>query len=153
MPIHTLIGIERESRFAALSGIERGEKALGTLGHERRRMDAVRMDMVGVAIARAEHTDSHKRGGRTEKRSAFHAHEFPPACLFCQPNTEMRGAVSNGRPYRDSYPAKCLQSRVFGRLHCCGSDTSDLPIIPFSWKCQVASWCSLKNPEKALRAG
>ena len=53
VPVHTLIGIERESRFAALTVIERGEKALRAVGHERRRWDAVRMDMVGVAIARA----------------------------------------------------------------------------------------------------
>jgi hypothetical protein len=50
----------------------------------------VRMDIVGVAIARAERNDSHRRGRRTEKRSAFHAHEFPPECLFCQRSIEMR---------------------------------------------------------------
>jgi hypothetical protein len=72
-----------------LTGIERGEKALGTLGHERCRMDAVWMDMVGVAIARAEHAGSQERSGRTEKRSAFHAHEFPLAYLFCQPSTKI----------------------------------------------------------------
>ncbi len=61
-------------------------------------MGAVGMDMVGVAIARAEHTGSYKRGGRTEKRSAFHADEFLPACLFCQPSMEMRWVVINDLP-------------------------------------------------------
>src|ERR1700677_2423280 len=93
VPIHTLICIKRESRFAALIGIEPGKKALSTLGHERRRMYAVRMDMIGMALARAEQTHSHERCGGTEKRSALHAHEFPPGSLFCQPSTEMRAGA------------------------------------------------------------
>ena len=63
------------------------------------------MDMVGVAIARAKHTGSHERGGRTEKRSAFHAHEFDPRCLFANESTEMRLSQWRGpctlRPFRN----------------------------------------------------
>jgi hypothetical protein len=32
-------------------------------------------------MARANHTGSHKRSGRPEKRPSFHAQEFPPARL------------------------------------------------------------------------
>ena len=45
----------------------------------------MRMDIVGVAIARAEHAHANERGGRPEKRSSFHADEFLPAHAFCQP--------------------------------------------------------------------
>jgi hypothetical protein len=34
------------------------------------------MDLVTVAIDPPKHSDSGERGGRTEKRSAFHRHEF-----------------------------------------------------------------------------
>jgi len=67
VPVHALVGIERERRFAALVRVERGEKAGGALGHERRRMDAMWMDLVRLAIDPAKHTSSHERGGRTEK--------------------------------------------------------------------------------------
>jgi hypothetical protein len=50
VPIHALAGIEQQYRFAALIGIERGEKAVGAIGHKRYGMDAVRMELVSVAI-------------------------------------------------------------------------------------------------------
>lgn len=55
----------------------------------------MRMDIVGVAIARAEHAHANERGGRPEKRSSFHADEFLPARLFCQPECRMRSSMGN----------------------------------------------------------
>jgi hypothetical protein len=44
----------------------------------------VRMDLLGVTVAVAwtKHTGSQKRGGRTEKYSAFHTHRVPSAPRF-----------------------------------------------------------------------
>jgi hypothetical protein len=78
VPVQALVSIEREGGFAALIGVESGEKAVGAFGHERRGMDVVRMDFVGLTVVRGKHTGSDERGRRTEKRTAFHAHEFAP---------------------------------------------------------------------------
>src|SRR5580692_5848409 len=105
VPVHPLVSIEWEGRFAALIGIQRGEKAVGALGLERRGMNVVRMDLVGLAVVRGKHTGSDERGRRTEKRSAFHAHEFGPRCLFANESTEMRLSQWRGpctlRPFRN----------------------------------------------------
>jgi hypothetical protein len=84
VPIQALVGVEREDRFGTLLGIKRGQKPVGTLGHERCRRNSMGMDIVGVAIARAEHAHAKERSGRPEKRSSFHAEQFLPARLFCQ---------------------------------------------------------------------
>jgi hypothetical protein len=58
-------------------------------------MDAVRMDLVSAAISPAKHTDSGERGGRTEKRSAFHRHEF--SCLVRVANESTTMGMSQWR--------------------------------------------------------
>jgi hypothetical protein len=77
-----------EGRPGTLLGIKGREKASGTLGRERCRRTIMRIDMVGVAIARAKHTHAHERAGRPEKPSPFHAEESLPAHLFVNRSTE-----------------------------------------------------------------
>src|SRR5271156_3956165 len=83
----------------------------------------MRMDAIGVAIALAEHTHTHERGGRPEKRSSVHAEEFLPARLFCQPEVRYHAFKSgschgsSGRLsqiliyYFDLTPPQLLQSQ------------------------------------------
>jgi hypothetical protein len=106
VPIQALVSIEGEARFGTLLGIKRGQKPIGALGHERCSRNSMRMDIIGVDIARAEHTHANERGGRPEKRSSFHAEEFLPAHLLCQPECGMRSSM--GRTDSRSFTSGCL---------------------------------------------
>src|SRR5262249_48956717 len=64
MPIQALVNIEGEGRFGSLLGIKRRQKSDSTLGHERCRTNAMRMDLVSVDIVGAEHAHANERGGR-----------------------------------------------------------------------------------------
>src|SRR5947207_12645675 len=55
--------------------IEGGKKAAGALGHERRCMHAVQMALAVLGGSRPKGRTSQECHGRTEKRSAVHAHE------------------------------------------------------------------------------
>ena len=82
------------------------------------------MDLVGLTVVRGKQTGSDERGRRTEKRTAFHAHEFAPQRLFAQESTEKRLSQWRGRctlrPSRNDQrtePSPSLQSCQAGAQH------------------------------------